>query len=267
MNDKNKPNNFISYIFDSILQESKVIINEDLEYFNYISHNEYLPFIGDLYGVNYPKVLFVFESHYLKKEDKDKVLSLLEKNTRNNVNLSNTEYFSNAWYFNEKDIWKDFDKLILNKNYYNSRGVILDVLSGTKNNNRVLLDVFRLVTKVLNESKQLDLDFKDIIRNFAIMNFFQRPEINTGNSIESIKCDIKIACDNLNNVINIIKPEKVIFVSIKSYNIFSENNKELSLSKNIIRVAQPGCPSWNNHKLYNNTYLQNQIKELLTNNN
>ena len=90
------------------------------------------------------------------------------------------------------------------------------------------------------------------------MNYYQRPALITGDTISANSLDNEVACRNLINVINIIKPNAVIFISKKSYNKFNEDIKmiESNIDDNkliILGISQPGTKYWNRDKgiLYN----------------
>lgn len=247
--------------FDNDLVNSFITIGDNQSYYNYKQHKEYLPYVGDLYGSKYPKMLLVLESHYLKPDDRDRVLNILKEDY--NFDNEGIKHFADSWYFNQDNSWIKFETKIVNKYFYNTRSVIIDVLEGT-NTNRVISDVLKIFNIARNSTESIDKQEKEVIRNFAFMNFFQRPEINTGKSIKYTKFDVSVAKDNLSNIIAILKPEKVIFVSIKSYKIYSFKNNEIINNENIIRVAQPGCKYWNDHKIYHKCYLKNQFKSWIS---
>lgn len=258
MKTRDELSKYQDFKFDSDLVSSSIRIGDNQNYFIYKQHKEYLPYVGDLYGSKYPKMLLVLESHYLEPKDRDKVLNVL--NEKYNFESDSIKHFAEAWYFNQDNSWSKFETKIVNKHFYNTRSVIIDVMEG-KNTNNVIADVLNVFDEVNKEINGTVKQEKEGIRNFAFMNFFQRPEINTGKSIKHTKFDVSVAKENLNNVINILKPDKVIFVSIKSYNIFSYKNDEIKSNENIIRVSQPGCKYWNIHEIYNKCYLENCFRD------
>lgn len=258
MKTRDELSRYQDFKFDSDLVSSSISIGDNQNYFIYKQHKEYLPYVGDLYGSKYPKMLLVLESHYLEPKDRDKILSILNENY--NFESDSIKHFADAWYFNQDNSWSKFETRIENKHFYNTRSVIIDVMEG-KNTNKVIADVLNVFDEVNKGIESIVDQKKEVIRNFAFMNFFQRPEINTGKSIKHTKFDVSVAKENLNNVINILKPNKVIFVSIKSYNIYSYNNDEIKSNEDIIRVSQPGCKYWNIHEIYNKCYLENCFRD------
>lgn len=246
--------------FDDDLNNSSISIGDNQSYFVYKQHKEYLPYIGDLYGSKYPKILLVLESHYLDPIDRDNVQNLLMSKFNSNE-VERLEYFANSWYFNQNNSWNEFESMILSKHFFDTRSVILDVMEG-KNNNVVILDTLKAFDEAINpNNKGSIMQIRQSIRNFAFMNFFQRPEIITGKEIKPTEVDKIIACRNFDNVFNILNPEKVVFVSRGAYKVYEKSNKEVLLNENIISVAQPGSPNFNMENKNNRKHLISNFKK------
>lgn len=147
-----------------------------------------LPFIGKNYGKNNSrKIMLIAESHYLPPK------STISKNPENwyNSNQTNLSKEEKAW-INTRNIlsgdWKPAGHMIFRE-------------LNTRMSEFMNVESFRAMT------------------NVAFMNGFQRPAPETGDSIKNFckPIDYKIGARTINEVVKIIEPDLVIFVSKLSW--------------------------------------------------
>jgi hypothetical protein len=79
------------------------------------------------------------------------------------------------------------------------------------------------------------------IENVAYMNAFQRPAFDTGNSFKNCctKIDSTIAINTIVSVVNVIKPELIIFVSKYAWDICGEKVKSQCENIDVNFVCHP----------------------------
>lgn len=186
-------------------------------------HPELLPFIGSNYNVF--KILIMGESHYIGKHYKDSCFSL------------------DSWYCKEtcSYAWeKDNDS-----EWFNTRGVLNSFLSGYKAR---AYSMFRKPSEVLKESIEkkcrISVTDEDAFESFAFFNFFQRPEIHMGKSISDTSDDQQKAVEIFNDIIRVIQPNKIIFLSKKAYEVFTGSESSLLVEDKIEYVMHPTCRHW-----------------------
>lgn len=179
---------------------------------HYKKHNEMLPYIGKHY--KQARILLVGESHY----------------------VNNIEYNVCDWY--NEGIPSD---LANNTNNFNTRYVVERFLNKDRSKAH---SMFRNPAKGL--LKALDLTSENItdseaFSTFAFMNFFQRPEMSAGKSLNFNDCDVKHANDVVKSVVEIIKPRLIVFLSQKA---FDKLDQTLIADSEICAVSHPTCPHW-----------------------
>ncbi|MCX2525334.1 uracil-DNA glycosylase family protein [Larsenimonas rhizosphaerae] len=177
---------------------------------HYQAYPRMRPFVGRLYGHHSPKILLIAESHYLPPE-------------------SSLHLDAQHWYEGTESSLSDSDK----PGWINTRG-ILDKPNGqwkAKGH-----EIYRRLNRALGEAGYSGGG--NLFRYVAFMNGFQRPAI-TGDSLKVQKKDIDVATETLNGVIDIIKPELVIFVSKKASRHLAKRINIKSSS-----VPHPACPWW-----------------------
>lgn len=79
--------------------------------------------------------------------------------------------------------------------------------------------------------------------HFAFMNFFQRPALKRGKSIDYEPEEVIIANEILEQVIQVLKPQAVIFLSKKARCVFKD--EERTHGTPIYVVDHPTCAWWN----------------------
>ncbi|MFZ4798682.1 MAG: hypothetical protein ACOYMA_14380 [Bacteroidia bacterium] len=169
-----------------------------------------MPWVGNMYGKKLKKILFIAESHYFPKGsvihlDKIKWYQILKKDLNSEeIEYSNTRYALQKNY-KRNTIWREPAKIMIE-------------LGISKNS-------------------------ENIYENFAYYNFFQRPALE-GKEILINAQDIEIANFTFNENIKILKPEIIIFLSVKAWNYCSER-KKIDYIDFIDYVPHPSSRWWN----------------------
>ncbi len=177
----------------------------------YKQYDQYLPFIGDDYSKT--GILLFGESHFFVKDERQK--------TRHE-----------EWYKNDKTALDD-DQI----RWTNTRLVVENFKETTSRR-----AMFYKIDTALRET-----NYDDGIQNIAFMNAFQRPASGKGEGIEAESVDIKQSAKVINQVIGIIKPKILCFVSRKAYKKLS---KKLNFDQTLIHsVVHPTCYWWHRKTL------------------
>ena len=167
---------------------------KEIEFYkNSTTHQYMLPYIGFNYQEH--KVLLVAESHYLgNDEDRKKVANFKEwYEDKGNISLSEKGY-----------------------GYINTRGV---VQTWFFNGNG-------LFQKIKKELDIANIDIKYFWERIAFMNFFIVPSTNGSREIYSTKEVEEKSLSNFEEVIKILKPNYILFLSKKSYYIFAARKSD-----------------------------------------
>lgn len=152
-----------------------------------------LPWVGENYGKEFKKVLFVGESHYFPKG------STLHLN-------------SDDWYKLEKV------KLSWDEVFYTTTREAL--LINYKRN-----QIWRDTAFIMNKAGITYFDEnKNMFDHFAFYNFFQRPAQEEGDQLYIDENDIVEANTLFLKIIDVIKPQVVIFLSSKAWNSCNKKN-------------------------------------------
>lgn len=131
---------------------------------------------------------------------------------------------------------KDFKKWLTDKNeiklikseYINTRLVV--------NNKQPFFS--RIKKEVIN--------IENFWNKVSFMNFFIVPSINGSRGIEVSKDIEEKSLENFENVLNVIKPNYILFLSKKSYYIFEKSNSKYL--KNTFGFGHPSSPWWSRKK-------------------
>ena len=184
-------------------------------------HKLMLPYIGSEYEKY--KVLIVAESHYLREDsDREKVKDF------------------NKWLADKNEI------KLMNEEYINTREVVKKHCS---NNNKQ--PFFSNIKKeIINIEKFWD--------KISFMNFFIVPSINGSRTIAVSKDIEKKSLENFENVLDVIKPNYILFLSKKSYYIFEKSNSKYL--KNIFGFGHPSSPWWSRKRKDGKKYKE-EFKE------
>ncbi len=165
---------------------------KEIEFYkNSKNHQLMLPYIGFNYQEH--RVLLVAESHYLgNEEDRKKVANFKE------------------WYENKGDI------TLSQEGHINIREVVGQWFSNGNG----------LFQKIKKELENANIDIKYFWERIAFMNFFIVPSTNGSREIYSTKKVEEKSLTNFEQVIKILKPNYILFLSKRSYYIFERKNSE-----------------------------------------
>lgn len=180
-------------------------------------HPEMLPFIGR----HYPKtgILILGESHYLSSEESEEAKRLWDWYNRP------TQDFSFKWSSN-----------------FDTRGVVHNYLIGWRSK---AYTMFSNPAKALIEAWGLtEVNDSEAFTAFAFFNYFQRPASCSGSSISLTTEDEERAASILSQIMSILKPSKVIFLSKKAFDSYRRQKGEVD-DKLIEYVYHPTSSYWN----------------------
>jgi len=190
------------------------------------------PWVGDDYGVHTKRVLFIGESHYLPYESTiQKSINEWYGSSIKNLNADEIAMTSTAKIvserFNKNSIWRNPAKIIISS--------FSDLPTGENGN---------------------------VYTNFAFYNFFQRPAETQGKSIIVQSEDLQVANDTLKKIVDILKPEVIVFLSTKAFNACSRSDFDNSVY--IDYSPHPGKQWWNRiAKKYDNKRGSEKFKWII----
>lgn len=208
------------------------------------SHNSLKPFVGQKYATNElgMKILLVGESHYVEKPLPE-------------ITVESLLY----------DWWSETPPLINDISWYTTRGTVHNFMSG---NPGAAYALFREPCKiynqcVLNGKYQKRQDINALYNSFAYMNYFQMPALykrislwksllkfnNETDKSHPLSLEIwnkteKLSTDIFLSVVEILKPDKIVFLSTEAYNSFTKQNIIIDANK-IFATVHPTCAWWN----------------------
>lgn len=192
------------------------------------NYPELLPFIGNKWNESELRILLIAESHYIDYIDKDKG-AISEAHAKDWYNYKSSDFI---WptYLNSINTRQNITNAELDKykspylHYYNMK---------------------KAITSNIPEFKNVEL----VYPYFAYYNYFQRPAYKDGASIINNAKDNEIAYNTFKTIIEIIKPNKTIFTSNKSFSSFlnsrNKSNEQDLFSTKIYSVPHPGSAWWN----------------------
>ena len=183
-------------------EQFDVQLKAAIPHFN--NYPELLPHIGKFWDTSPYKYLIIAESHYI---DHGAISIEHEKD----------------WYsYSTNDfIWKGYIPSIDTR--LNVRQADNEKTFGRKSPYN---HYYNIKKELINNLEKLPKE-ELIFLYFSYYNYFQRPAYQGGNSIDNQSKDNKVAYETLKEVIKIIKPEKVIFISIKSFNAYNSYRNEI----------------------------------------
>lgn len=185
-------------------------------------HKNYLPHIGKNFEESSQRIMIVAESHYISYEFNDL------------INF-------NDWYDNPEKIYNTIGAV---KGWFNTRGVLSTYQNEKKSKGGLSL-FFNLEKAYKNVFEDNDL-FDECV----FINYYQRPAEKEGQSIKVNPIDSKIALENILVLTEVLKVDKIIFVSSKAYNDFKSKTTESQrkLLPFISSVPHASASSWWNRK-------------------
>ena len=204
-------------------------------------HPEYKPFIGEKYDEH--KILIVGESHYIGQ-------------TADNI-LFPLDYFDSNWWGGSCD---ELNKAYLG--WYTTRDVIANYRTGERHRGHsIFTNCIKSFSKViLNEPiERISTEESQKISYFAFMNFFQMPSLFKGmkfwNSLKKAAATIEAANSAwdtaveessrvLDDVIDVIRPRRVIFVSRSAYCAYKGSSARHKDDPIVAGTCHPGSAYW-----------------------
>lgn len=185
-------------------------------------HPNYLPHIGLNYLDTRAKTFIIAESHYLPKK-------------------YNNKFNSEDWYHNPKTIYKLIGK---DKGSFNTRIVV-----AIFQNDKPLEKGHGIFNNLEKAYEEIGSEIK-LFKESVYINYFQRPSEVEGDSINIQEIDSKTALENLIVLSEVLKPNKIIFVSSKAYNDFMNHASKAQKEKlpYVGSVPHPSASSWWNRK-------------------
>lgn len=188
-------------------------------------HPNYLPHIGKNFEQSSQRIMIVAESHYIHEK-------------------YNGFITPKEWYENPESI---YTKIGNNKGWFNTREVLQTYFKDKKNNT---------VKGGLKLFQNLEIAYKtvfktsDLFDECVFINYYQRPAESQGDSIIIHSIDSKVALENILTLIDVLKLDKIIFVSSKAYDDFIANTtkKQRATLPYIGTVPHAAASSWWNRK-------------------
>jgi hypothetical protein len=186
-----------------------------------------MPFVGENYSKsNSLKLLLIAESHYLPED------STISKDAQ-------------KWYddFSENDLTDE------EKTWMHTRNLIVGNWEESAAH-MIFTELERRMSNYIEKYKGNSKYDARSMNSCAFMNGFQRPSHKTGDSIKKSykKDDFTNSTQVINEVLKIIKPELVIFVSKFAWDVLGKSIKEKNESINFDFVCHPGTGGryWHN---------------------
>lgn len=233
----------------------------------YQSHPFLKPFIRKRYSDNElgMKILLVGESHYINEP--------FPEITYDNL-LSD-------WWGENPPLINKYNDEVDDRKWYNTRNVIKSFMSDNKGDG---YGIYREPCKiynecVLNSKYQEKQEIKKIYDSFAFMNYFQMPALYNGMSLEGSLIEFnnetpknRPLTDEMWNkikdkskeiflsVVEILKPDKIIFLSTKAYETFGNCDE-----KKIFHTVHPTCAWWNRKMKFDNLSGRERLVQIFNN--
>lgn len=168
------------------------------------------PFVGSDYGRSRTKVLLIAESHYLPRESSVHV-DAVTWYEGTETNLNPTE-----------------------RSWMRTRGILDKGLGEWKDPGHA---IYRNLEAALIKAGVPAND--NVFRQVAFMNAFQRPAKH-GVSIKKTRQDVEVAAVTIDEVIDALQPDHIVFVST-----MARRSVGRRLSQKSVGVHHPACPWWN----------------------
>ena len=193
---------------------------------HYKKHPELLPFVGTHYTSHKKRVLLVGESHYINDEGKD----------------ASAAYNELKWYDSVLCFDGISDDHVFQKHfhYYVTRHIANCFLDGNKSGGYTFFA--NPLRAYFGEKAE-----RTHLQHFAFMNFYQRPAFRRGESLTEDACkhDRQVACETLSEVVSVLKPDIVIFLSKKAYGAAYSSIEMWQHHPAVHAFPHPTCCWWN----------------------
>lgn len=192
-----------------------------------------IPWVGSQYGKHFKKVLLIGESHYLEYSSRIQ-------------NRVTTWYESSVEDLTSSEVSMTSTAKIVQKNYAHN--------TIWANPARIIRDVFpNLIRETVN-----------VYDHFAFYNFFQRPAEKQGKGIKHGKQDREIANDVCSQIINILEPDAIIFLSSTAH--YACDKGQIPSDVIVDYAPHPARFWWNKvAKKYGNKSGRDKFKWILEN--
>jgi len=216
----------------------------------YYSFPQMLPWIGkEYYNKNHRKLILIGESHYLPKNVDPELLD------------------PKTWYDeNHSEFYGEGDE---EEEYTNTRKIV-----GSGKWPSRAHSIYRESEKVLRNvahERNINLVCSNYLELVSYYNFFLRPA-SKGLSIKSSlkNKDEKIAIDTFKELIGILKPDYVFFLSRLAFVTYSKFASTFDHSIKVDYSSHPCCSWWNRkHLIYNGEIItgKEKFKRFISDNN
>jgi hypothetical protein len=188
-----------------------------------------MPWVGEEYdGDGHKKILFIGQSHYLP-DSADKKLFTVDgwyEQEENSLNPDGEEY-----------------------DWTNTR-VIISQRNWSSKAHGIYRDIDKAIREVANVKKPPYIGCDNMFRFVAFYNYFLRPA-SKGTSFKNIiqDKDKEIAKDAVNDIIGLLKPDYIYFLSKFAWETFCKNDlKHPDISNIIVDYSPNPSSSWRNRK-------------------
>lgn len=223
-------------------------------------HPELKPFVGEKYGSKLSEgkngILLIGESHYIKDGlTAESFSKWYEATTEEIINSFPPEY---------QEANPDI------KNWFDTRHVICDnYLNGHQYRSKTIFsNPAKVLCKICESDGGLLCPAKEqeAFTYFSFMNFFQRPEVCEGKSFIASKTDIFKANEILKDVIQVLRPSKVIFVSKHAFSSSDSESMSRELKMEINYTVHPTSAWWNRSEgKYGSKKFENLVSPIFKN--
>ena len=211
----------------------------------YEIHPEYMPFVGDRYDDF--KILQVGESHFIEQGKEENDFSI--------------EYFKKHWW--NEAMPADWD------GNCNTRTVVNNYLAVRRTRaHGIFTNMVKLYSRVYTDTPitSISTENSQAYHHFAFMNFYQMPSLYRGMSywdsllksakkvydeklVEKYACEVwedtvKRSTETLNQVIEILDPQVIIFTSESAYKAYNRQQGNHIERKGVFHCVHPGCKYW-----------------------
>lgn len=217
----------------------------------YQFHPEYKPFVGEKYDQY--RILQVGESHYIGQK------------AGSETDEFPITYFEKWWedHCDRLYEWPDPDPKEGNwGGWYNTRGVVENFIANRSTGGyNIFANMLRVFDSVYGSGQvYMDAEARQRYHYFAFMNFFQMPSLYRGKkywtallqsaqkqgnerlAYEMWEKAVEVSADTLDKVIDILKPEIIIFTSVSAYDAYRSKHAD---DPRIIKATHPCSPWWN----------------------
>lgn len=183
---------------------------------HYTRHPQMIPFVGREWG-KHSRLLVLAESHYLPTDD--------------------DRQYSETWYdLTAAELPSEKHRI------YTSTAHIVDSAGHKQRYKRKGHRTFLNIEQAILESGFRPVNTDNMFQYIAFMNFFQRPAERTGKSIRPTKRDREVANSTLRDVMRVIDPDFLFFVSSRAWQYYA---KDLFQRDRVGHSCHPTSSWWN----------------------